>query len=160
MNHDLIAWAARHHVSVAALEELRAIWGDYPRTVDFYASEATETSVQARCILHAPHLGMHLFRNNVGALKDTTGRQVRFGLANDSKTRNEHLKSGDLIGIAPVLVTPNHVGQVVGQFVSVECKRPGWRYTGVNREPAQLAWIQLVLAAGGRAKFVTCESEI
>ena len=98
---------------------------------------------------------MHLFRNNVGALKAEDGRMVRFGLANDSKRRNGVLKSGDLIGIDPVLITSAHVGRTIGQFVSVECKRPGWQYSGTPREVAQLNWIQLVIASGGRAKFVT-----
>jgi len=42
-----------------------------------------------------------------------------------------------------------------GQFVSREVKRPGWRYTGTEREVAQLRWIEIVTALGGDAKFTT-----
>lgn len=160
MTDDLITWAIRHHVSFEAIAELRAIWGDRdpgPSTPENVTSEA---AVQSRCILEAPRRGIKLFRNNVGALKTEDGRMVRFGLANDSKRRNEVLKSGDLIGIDPVLITPAHLGRTIGQFVSIECKAPGWRYTGTAHEKAQLTWIQLVIAAGGRAKFVTHEGEI
>jgi hypothetical protein len=152
MTDDLIAWAIRHHVSFEAIAELRAMWGDAggPSHVDdTLRGHVSEAAIQSHCILEAPRRGLHLFRNNVGALKSEDGRMIRFGLANDSKRRNEIIKSGDLIGIGPG-----------GQFVSIECKRPGWTYSGQGREPAQLAWIQLVIAAGGRAKFVTDAGEL
>lgn len=157
---DLITWAIRHHVSFEAIAELRAIWGDRDPGPSVPNDATSETGVQSRCILEAPRRGMKLFRNNVGALKAEDGRQVRFGLANDSKRRNEVLKSGDLIGIDPILVTAAHIGRTIGQFVSIECKAPGWKFTGTPRETAQLTWIQLVIAAGGRAKFVSHEGEI
>jgi len=160
MNNDLIAWAIRHHVSLEAIAELRAVWGDRDPGPSVPSDVTSEAGVQSRCILEAPRRGLKLFRNNVGALKAEDGRMVRFGLANDSKRRNEVLKSGDLIGIDPVLIGPQHIGRTIGQFVSIECKAPGWRYTGTPRETAQLTWIQLVIAAGGRAKFVTSENEI
>jgi hypothetical protein len=163
MNNDLITWAIRHHVSFEAIAELRKMWGDAagPSYIDdTLRGHVSEATIQSQCILDAPRRGMHLFRNNVGALLDKDGRMVRFGLANDSKRRNEVLKSGDLIGIDPVLITSAHVGRTIGQFVSAECKRPGWTYSGQGREPAQLAWIQLVIASGGRAKFVTDAGEL
>lgn len=160
MTDDLITWAVKHHVGYDAIIELRAIWGDRDPGPSAPDDTTSEAGVQARCILEAPRRGIKLFRNNVGALKAEDGRMVRFGLANDSKRRNEVLKSGDLIGIDPLLITPAHIGRTIGQFVSVECKAPGWRYSGTPRETAQLAWIQLVIAAGGRAKFVTNEGEL
>ena len=155
MTDDLITWAIRHHVSYEAIAELRAMWGGIDPGPTVSNDAMNETGVMNACILEAPWRGMHLFRNNVGALKAEDGRMVRFGLANDSKRRNGVLKSGDLIGIDPVLITSAHVGRMIGQFVSVECKRPGWQYSGTPREVAQLNWIQLVIASGGRAKFVT-----
>ena len=101
-----------------------------------------------------------MWRNNVGALKDKTGRVVRFGLANDTKALNHVIKSGDLIGIRKVLITPAHVGSCIGQFVSRECKHSGWSYTGDEHEQAQLRWIELINALGGDARFATARGTL
>lgn len=120
-----------------------------------------ESEVQAECRLIAPYCDLHLFRNNSGAFTDETGRLVRYGLANDSKALNKKVKSGDLVGWQLTLVTPEMVGRVLPVFASFEIKpedwkppRPGTREFVERYEP-QLAWINLVLRAGGRAKFVT-----
>ena len=149
-------WAVRHGVTMAALQELAGIFGmhgghDLPPEV----KGTSEAAVQAAVRLEAARKGVRLFRNNVGALVDSRGVPVRYGLANDSKQLNEVMKSADLIGWRPLLIEPRHVGTVVAQFVSRECKRPGWHYTGADREPAQLAWAQLVTAGGGDAAFCT-----
>jgi len=114
-----------------------------------------ERNVQAEVRLEAGRLGIKLWRNNVGVLKDERGVPVRFGLANDSSTLNSTIKSGDLIGWKPVLITQDMVGSTIAQFVSRECKLPGWVYKGNDRERAQLAWIQLILNDGGDADFCT-----
>jgi hypothetical protein len=115
----------------------------------------SEAYSQSQVRLEAPRAGVTLWRNNVGVLTDLTGRPVRFGLANDSRQLNEALKSSDLIGWRPVLITPGHVGRTIAQFVSRECKAPGWKYTGTDRERAQKAWLDLVAAAGGDSAFAT-----
>ena len=115
----------------------------------------SEGLVQSVVRLHAPRLGETLWRNNVGVLLDATGRPVRYGLANDSKGLNEKLKSADLIGWRPVTITQDMVGRVIGQFISRECKREGWKYTGRAHEPAQLEWARIVNRSGGDARFVT-----
>lgn len=114
-----------------------------------------EVEVAQRVRLAADASGVWLTRNNVGALQDKAGRLVRYGLANESAAQNKRMKSADDIGICPVLITPAHVGQTLGQFVSVEAKRSGWRYSGADREPAQLAWAKHVERLGGRALIVT-----
>lgn len=161
MTPAVYQWAARHGVSLQALKELEIIFGMagghfLPPTV----KGTSEAAVQAAVRLEAARKGVRLFRNNVGALIDARGVPVRYGLANESKQVNDVCKSADLIGWRPVLICPQHVGQVIGQFVSRECKRPGWHYTGDAHEQAQLAWAQLVAAGGGDAAFCAGEGTL
>lgn len=86
----------------------------------------SESNILNDCRIALSQAGCKAFRNNTGALKDQTGRLVRFGLA---------VGSGDIIGIAPD-----------GVFFSVECKTEKGKPT-----PKQLHWIDMVNAAGGRA---------
>jgi hypothetical protein len=117
-----------------------------------------EAVVQARVRLAASQAGARLWRNNVGAGVLSDGSYLRWGLANDSTALNKAVKSGDLIGIKPVLITAGHVGQTLGVFCSREVKRSGWRYNPNNaRERAQQAWIDLVRDLGGDAAFTTGE---
>jgi hypothetical protein len=120
-----------------------------------------EASVQARVRLEIARRGWHAWRNNVGTLLDSRGVPVRFGLANDSKAVNSNVKSGDLIGIIPRVITPQDVGTVIGQFASWECKREGWRPSPTDdHEQAQMRWAELVLLAGGHAAFVTSPDQL
>lgn len=117
-----------------------------------------EASVKDAIRLAASKAGWRLWRNNVGQLLNSRGVPVRFGLANDSKNVNAQVKSGDLIGIRPVLITPDMVGQTIGQFVSIECKREGWKPSpNDEHEKAQARWAEIVLLHGGYAKFSTGE---
>jgi len=81
--------------------------------------------------------GLRLFRNNVGGLKDQSGRFVSFGL---------HPGSADLIGWRSITITPNMVGQRLAVFASVEVKTP----TG-KVKPEQENWQKHVTDAGGLA---------
>lgn len=112
-----------------------------------------ETSVQNNARHKATKSGGRLWRNNNGEYRDRRGVPVRYGICNDSAKLNKRLKSSDLIGIYPRVITPGMVGQTIGQFWAVECKRPGWTYKGKPREAAQLAYLQLVIALGGLAYF-------
>lgn len=42
-----------------------------------------------------------------------------------------------------------------GRMLAIECKRRDWKYTGTDREKAQMAFIVTVQANGGRGGFVT-----
>ena len=148
---ELRQWAVRHHVGEDALAELSGILGSGGTE----ETGASESNVQSRVRLAAPAHGMRLFRNNVGVLVDEGGRPVRYGLANDTKKLNERLKSHDLIGWRRLLVSPAMVGTTVAQFVSIECKREGWKFSGDAREQAQQRWATLVAVDGGYSKFVT-----
>ena len=112
-----------------------------------------EAELQTIIRCKASLAGWHLWRNNVGAGRLTNGAFVRWGLCNDSADINRVCKSGDLIGIRPVLITHDMVGTVIGQFVSREIKREGWEFTGTVREIAQQKWIDIINEAGGDAAF-------
>ena len=157
MSRNLHEWAARWGVTPQALADLQATLGTWAPPIPGPAVNTgkSEAWAQNEIRIEASQKGIAMFRNNVGVLMDKTGRPVRFGLANDSPALNDVLKSGDLIGCRPVLITPMHVGTILGQFVSREVKAPGWKYTGTGREPAQLAWCNLINSKGGDAAFAT-----
>lgn len=109
----------------------------------------SEAAIQAAIRIEAARRGQYLTRNNKGALKDSNGRFVRFGLANSSKQESDTFASADLIGIYPLLIGPEHLGHTIGQFYSVEVKKPGGRVA-----KAQENWAALVTARGGRAVII------
>lgn len=156
----LTQWAARHGVSQAALAELRVMMGVDTDPAKCTAKAGSEAAVQTAIRLEASRLGVRLWRNNVGACKDESGRIIRYGLCNDSAQLNKRIKSSDLIGVRPVVITPDMVGQRIGQFVAREVKRPGWKYAGTEREKAQLAFIELLLSLGADAAFASGEGSL
>jgi hypothetical protein len=147
---NLFEWARKHDVSREALNELLGMSVQYARP----PKGDDESAVQSAVRLEAARSGVQLFRNNVGVLADKTGRPVRYGLANDSTAVNKVIKSADLIGWRTVHIGQEHVGTYIAQFVSRECKHPGWTWKGSERELAQAAWAALVASAGGDAQFV------
>lgn len=160
MNPEITRWAIRYGIGVQALLELHVIFGAPLVEAAPAAEGASEAYVQSVVRIEAVKKGMRLWRNNVGALLDGRGVPVRYGLANDSKQLNVVCKSGDLIGWRPVLITPAMVGGKIAQFVSRECKRPGWSYSATEHEKAQLKWAELVARDGGDAKFCTGEGTL
>lgn len=119
-----------------------------------------ETEFQKLVQFECSRRGQRLWRNNIGATYDQTGRFIRYGLANESVAVNKNIKSGDLIGITPRIITPADVGHTVGIFTSVEVKRPGWSFKATSREQAQQRWIDLINSLGGYAKFVSDLNEL
>lgn len=144
---------------------------------------AKEAAVQTAVRVRAGELGIRLWRNNVGACTDQTGRMIRYGLANDSAQMSKRIKSGDLIGWMPCgvnygskpveLLNPEdqpapRLITAVAVFLSVECKREDWQGgfpTPIDpakfndRERAQQRWIDFVRADGGIAGFVRSVAE-
>lgn len=155
----LYEWAQRHRIPIDAIKELESLYGiiDRPGVI---ATDLSEAAVQNNLRLEGSRKGVRLFRNNVGAFEDEDGRFIRYGLANESAQVNKVIKSGDLIGIRPLVVTPQMVGFTVGQFVSREAKPGSWRYTNTEREQAQLRWIQLINSLGGDAMFSSGEGTL
>ena len=87
-----------------------------------------EAEIQRDIMLAAPSLGARLLRNNVGTLKDSTGRHVSYGVGGTG--------GSDLIGWTVV--------DGVAVFTAIEVKRPGKKPT-----EHQVAFVTAVHAAGG-----------
>jgi len=153
-------WARQWGVPAIAVADLKHRIGVTPGAPTVPSEGVSEAAVMSRVRALAPLRGMQLWRNNVGALTDKRGVPVRFGLANDSKDLNRVFKSSDLIGVSNELITLADVGQPRGRFIAYEGKHAGWEYSGDEHEAAQLAFIKVVNAYGGRAKFITSENEL
>lgn len=116
----------------------------------------SESNVQSRTRLRVVPWRWRLWRNNRGAGKLASGNHVRFGLANDSKILGDQLKSGDLIGWRPVVITADMVGKTIAQFVSLECKPESWTPSLTDEhEIAQRRWANLINQEGGYAAFIS-----
>lgn len=110
----------------------------------------SEAVAQSEIREAAAYLGITLFRNNSGALKDQGGRLVRFGLGQDNAHVRERYRSSDLIGWH----------EPSGRFVSIEVKAPGWTKPACERERGQARWIDAVRRAGGIAGFATSVDDL
>lgn len=149
-------WCKKWGVPIEAQEDLqRMLCLEYAKSDGREGREGnSEAAVQNQVRYDHANKGGLLWRNNVGVASDAYGNFIRYGLANDSKKVNAKIKSGDLIGIQPILIEQRHVGTYIGQFVSREVKRVGWKWRGTQREKAQAAWAMLVLSLGGSAAIV------
>ncbi|ATV25102.1 hypothetical protein [Pectobacterium phage PEAT2] len=157
MTPTLLEWQRKHGITAEALADLVIMVGlDVPHS----AKDTPEARVQDEARLLASKMGWRLFRNNVGVLKDERGVPVRYGICNDSPAMNKRIKSSDLIGIRPVVITQDMVGSTIGQFVAREVKKAGWKYKGTEHEKAQLAFGTLVIGLGGDFKFYSGEGEL
>lgn len=157
---NLNQWAIKWGVPIHALEDLRREMGTVSTLPEANAGGGPEARVQALIRLEASHKNIRLWRNNLGATTDDRGNFIRYGLANDSAQMNKAIKSSDLIGIRPVVITSAMVGQTIGQFVAREVKGAGWVFKATERERAQLKFIELVASLGGDAKFATGEGTL
>lgn len=151
-------WAIRHQIQQTALADLMALLGVQPVSLPTSHPAGNEATVLQQVRLEAARRGMRLWRNNVGACQDESGRMIRYGVGNDSAAVNRVMKSSDLIGITPVTCG---CGQRYGVFTAIECKAPGWKFRqSDDRAVAQLTFIKLVISLGGIAKFVTNQEEL
>ncbi len=156
MSHVIHDWARDHRISPLAVADLFQRLGvgfDTPQHNSVLGMSEAATSQRMR--LEAAELGFPMWRNQVGALQDKTGRLVRYGLANESERENKLNKSSDFIGCQPTMVTTLMVGRTVGIFTAREMKEEGWVYTGTGREVAQRNFGMNVIRLGGDFKFCT-----
>lgn len=145
-------WMIKWNVSPAAIADL----ADSLHRVTGKPGVASEAGLLNAVRKQSASQGVLTMRNNVGAAYDSeAGRFIRYGLANDSKRVNQAFKSSDLVGIKPVTITAEMVGEIIGQFVAYECKKPGWRYSGTPREKAQLAFLMVIRNKGGIGEFIS-----
>ena len=98
----------------------------YRETSEKGSEMSSEQDIQNLIRLALSERGILNFRNNVGCLKDATGRMVRYGL---------YPGSSDIIGIMPD-----------GRFLAIEVKKPGKKPT-----PEQLNFIEAIRRHGGGA---------
>lgn len=155
-------WALKWGINAVALQDLFFQLGlQTAPEADKQPSEfKSETRIQNEKRLEAAEAGAILWRNNSGAAINENGAPVRFGLGNDNKKINEVFKSPDLVGIKPVLVTEDLIGQTLGVFLARECKPEGWIFKGTKRETAQLNAINKINSMHGDAKFCSGERDI
>lgn len=153
-------WADRHPKAAVELYGMicSAPW---PKPAD--VDGKSEAWAQQSARLKFAKLGGMTWRNNVGATPakcpdcGEKQRPIRYGLANDSARLNESIKSSDIIGALPVIITPDMVNTKIAVFTAIEAKRPGWKFTGNGREGAQANWLTLIKKLGGYAMFSTGE---
>lgn len=157
---NLNQWAIKWGIPFEAVEDLRRNIGAINTDPVPVLNGKPEAVVQSLVRLEASRKGLRLWRNNVGVLTDDRGVPVRYGLCNESKQMNKKIKSSDLIGIRPVLITQNHIGQTIGQFVAREVKPEAWRYSATEREEAQLKFLELIMSFGGDAAFANSEGTL
>lgn len=153
VNMHLDLWARKYNISPMALAELKQLFFMETLPASSKAKATSEQAVSNAVRLEAAQKGTILWRNNVGCAIDQRGNNVRYGLCNDSKRLNTSVKSSDLIGIKPVLITPEMVGSTIGQFIAREVKKSQWVYKGTDREKAQYKFLEIVTGKGGDAKF-------
>ena len=112
-------------------------------------------------------LKSRVFRNNSGGCEDETGRMIRFGLGNDGTKASYGLKFGDYIGITPLVITADMIGQTVGVFTNLEIKPDGHMQKTLSaaskqgtREYYQWKTCEMVNNLGGLAGFVTNKKDV
>jgi hypothetical protein len=164
-------WARRHPQAAAELEQLQ---GALPWATNEENAGKSENWAQQQIRFQARQQGAQAWRNNVGAAKSSIKttcprcqnpfqikqQPIRWGLANDSMQLNAQIKSSDLILAIPRIIRPEHVGQKLAQFGSVEVKKPGWKYSGNEHEQAQSNWLSLISSMGGFACFSTGDLQL
>ena len=154
----LYEWAARHSITPLAFAELQSMLSPFANNFEPAEKGKSEASVQGKLRTLAPKYAASLWRNNSGALPDTDGTPVRFGLGNDSPKINRVWKSSDLIGITTVVAS--YVGQQFGVFTAIEVKEPGWyQIPSDKRAKGQANFMATVQSMGGLAGFVQSTSE-
>jgi len=119
-----------------------------------------EATISDENKLYISCLNGKLWRNNCGVAFREDGVPVRFGLGNESQKTHDVFRSSDQIGILPVVITPDMVGNTVGVFVAVEDKKSDWTYTNTKHHRCQKNFLDQVKRLGGIGVFATGTHDI
>lgn len=106
-----------------------------------------ESNVQKLGMCGMSEQGATMMRNNVGSYKDKNGNWIKYGVGG--------VGAADTLGWTEVIITPEMVGKRVAVFTSCEYKAS----KGGRLSPAQGAWRDLVIRAGGFAGVARSEGE-
>lgn len=155
-----IEWAISEGLTMEQVRSYQRHLGTYDEQLGEPPSGGSEAAVLARCKVRASKMGGRLWRNNKGAAYLSDGTFLRYGILNDSKRISDEIKSSDLIGGYPLVITADMVGATICQLWLVECKKEDWQFTGTDEEPGQLKFLELGLAMGARASFARSEDDI
>ena len=148
----IIQWQTKWQISAEAMKDLDSL--ELSSYEPNPSSQDSEARTQDLIRLEASRQGILLWRNNNGAFKTEDGRFVRCGLANDSSAMNARIKSSDLVGIKPVIITHDMVGRTIGQFIAREVKKPNWKFSKNDKHSqAQKKFMEIINKKGGDAKF-------
>jgi hypothetical protein len=109
-----------------------------------------EKAIQSTVMLAASQAGLTIWRNNTGQAWTGDATRLKDGSVLIRNPRPLHVGlckgSADLIGIRPVVVTPEMLGQTLAQFTAIEVKTP----RGKLSEP-QARFLAFVESKGGLA---------
>ena len=119
----------------------------------------SETPLIDGILLAASARGWRLFRQNTGMgwVGKIAGRKGANITLENARPLHAGLcvGSSDIIGIAPVVITPDMVGQTVGVFVAIEVKT-----VGVPVSTDQAKFTAMIKRLGGKAIIARDVSDI
>lgn len=119
----------------------------------------SETPLIDGILLAASARGWRLFRQNTGMgwVGKIAGRKGANITLENARPLHAGLcvGSSDIIGIAPVVITPDMVGQTVGVFVAIEVKT-----VGVQVSKDQAKFTAMIKRLGGKAIIARDVSDI
>lgn len=119
----------------------------------------SEKAIQSAVMLAASQAGFTIWRNNTGQAWAGDATRLADGSILIRNPRPLHVGlckgSADLIGIRPVVVAPEMLGQTLAQFTAIEVKTP----RGKLSEP-QARFLAFVESKGGLALLARSARDI
>ena len=152
-------WAVMAGLTMEQIRSYQTHMGIYDERLQTVGG-MSEAGVESRVKVAVSQRGGRAWKNNKGAAYLADGTFLRYGLLNQSQRISDEIKSHDLIGIMPVVITQAMVGMTFGRFWCREVKRQDWHWCGDEHEMAQLRFAELILSLGGDAGFINDERQL